>query len=114
MRNSRTHSQTIKKKLAKCSRVFYAYTNLQLKYGELLSKRNDVQEFKANVKLDGFLLGDSYTTDFVITTTEGKTLIRECVYKDRLLKPLTIKMLDASREYWISRGYKDWGIVIDA
>ena len=114
MRNSRTHSQTIKKKIAKCSGVFYAYNDLQLRYGELLSKRNDVQEFKANVKLDGFSLGDSYTTDFVIVTNDGKTVIRECVYKDKILKPLTIKLLDASREYWIARGFKDWGIVVNA
>ena len=114
MRNSKSHTQTIKKKLPKCISTFYAYNSLQLKFGELLSSRDDVQDFKANVKLDGFPLGDSYTTDFVITTTEGKTFIRECVYKDKILKPLTIKMLDASREYWISRGYKDWGIVIDA
>jgi hypothetical protein len=26
---------------------------------------------------------------------------------------MTIKLLDASREYWIRRGVKDWGIVTD-
>ena len=113
MRNSKTHSQTIKCKLPKCSSVFYAYSELQHKYGELLSQRNDVLEFKANVKLEDFPLGDSYTTDFVITTKDGKTLIRECVYKDKLLKPLSIKLLDASREYWLSRGWSNWGIVVD-
>ncbi len=114
MRNSKTRTATIKSKLPKCSSIFYAFSELQHKYGEQLSKRNDVLEFKANVKLDGFPLGDTYTTDFVITTTDGKTLIRECVYKDKLLKPLTIKLLDASREYWLSNGCKEWGIVIDA
>ena len=114
MRNSNTRTSTTKIKLPKCKNIFYAYNDLQLKYGELLSKRNDVQEFKANVKLDGFSLGDSYTTDFVIITNDGKTVIRECVYKDKILKPLTIKLLDASREYWIARGFKDWGIVVNA
>ena len=112
MRNSKTRTSTIKSKLPKCSSVFYAYSELQHKYGVLLSQRDDVLEFKANVKLEDFPLGDSYTTDFVITTKDGKTLIRECVYKDKLLKPLTIKLLDASREYWLSRGW-NWGIVVD-
>ena len=114
MRNANTRTTTIKKRLDKCKNVFYAYSELQSKYGELLSERNDVQEFKVNVKLDGLPLGDSYTTDFVITTTEGKTQIRECVYKDKLLKPMTIKLLDASRAYWLSKGINDWGLVIDA
>ena len=108
MRNSHTRTSTIKKRLSKCSGIFYAYSPLQLKYGELLSKRDDVVEFKANVKLDNFPLGDSYTTDFVITLANGQTVIRECSYKDRLLKPLTIKLLDASREYWLAKGFK-WG-----
>ena len=114
MRNSKTHSQTIKRNLLKCKNIFYAYSELQLRYAELLSKRNDVLEFRANVKLDQFPLGDTYTTDFVITTTEGRTIVRECIYKDKLLKPSNIKLLDASRAYWLSRGIKDWGLVVDA
>ncbi len=114
MRNSKTRASTIKSRLPKCVNVFYAFSELQQKYGEQLSRRSDVSEFKANIKLEGFPLGDSYTTDFIITTNDGKTLIRECVYKDKLLKPMTIKLLDASREYWLSRGFKNWGIVIDA
>ena len=114
MRNNKTHSQTIKRSLLKCKNILYAYSELQLRYAELLSKRNDILEFRANVKLDQFPLGKTYTTDFVITTTEGRTQIRECVYKDKLLKPMTIKLLDASRAYWLSKGINDWGIVIDA
>ena len=113
MRNSKTHDSTFKKKIAKCSNIFYAYSELQFKYGELLSKRDDVLEFKANVKLENFPLGDSYTTDFVITSVDGKTIIRECVYKEKILKPSVIKLLDASRAYWQSKGIKDWGIVVN-
>lgn len=72
MRNSKTHSQTTKQKIDKCSGIFYSYNELQKKYGEQLSKRTDVLEFKANVRLDGFPLGDTYTTNFVITTTDGR------------------------------------------
>ena len=39
-------------------------------------------------------------------------MVRECVYKKNLLKPAVIKMLDASHSYWLSRGIKDYGIVI--
>ena len=113
MRNSKSHVQCTKLMLSKCSLTFYSYSELQRKYGELLSKRDDVAEFKTNVKLEGFSLGNAYTTDFVITTIDGRTQIRECVYKDKLLKPMTIKLLDASRIYWLSKGIKDWGIVVD-
>ena len=114
MRNSNTRVSTIKKRLSKCADIFYAYNSLQDKYGELLSRRDNVLEFKANIKLEDFPLGTTYTTDFIITTTDGRTQIRECVYKDKLLKPMTIKLLDASRAYWLSKGINDWGIVIDA
>ena len=40
-------------------------------------------------------------------------MVRECVFRDKLMKPLTIKMLDASRDYWLEQGVEDWGIVIN-
>ena len=40
-------------------------------------------------------------------------MVRECVSRNHLTKPLTAKLLDASRNYWISHGISDWGIVID-
>ena len=49
----------------------------------------------------------------IATKTDGTLMVRECVYRDKLTKPLTCKMLDASREYWIGHGVTDWGIVID-
>ena len=39
-------------------------------------------------------------------------MIVECVEKDKLLKPLTGKMLDTSRNYWLSKGIDDWRIVV--
>ena len=41
-------------------------------------------------------------------------MVRECVFRRFLTKPLTLKLLDMSREYWTKLGVKDWGIVIDA
>lgn len=40
-------------------------------------------------------------------------MVRECVFKEHLGKPLTVKLLDASRDYWKRKGIRDWGIVID-
>ena len=56
--------------------------------------------------------GTEYTTDFVCTKTNQELRVRECVNKSHLTKPLTIKMLDISKEYWTKRGVTDWGLVI--
>ncbi len=51
MRNSKTRTKTLKKKLNKCKNIFYAYNELQYKYGNILDEREDVLEFKYNVKI---------------------------------------------------------------
>lgn len=35
------------------------------------------------------------------------------IERKHLTKPLTDKLLDASRAYWLGLGVQDWGIVID-
>ena len=40
-------------------------------------------------------------------------MVRECVFRKFLKKPMTVKLLDASRDYWNNHGVSDWGIVID-
>lgn len=112
MHNSNTRSKTIKKKLNKCKNIFFSYSNLQFKYGCRLDFNEDIVEIKCNVKLVGCELGDSYTSDFVCIRRDGKTMVRECIEKSKLLKPLTCKMLDSSRNFWLSKGIEDWGIVI--
>lgn len=54
-----------------------------------------------------------YTTDFVCVKVDGDLMVRECVFRKHLMKPLTVKLLDASREYWLRHGVTDWGLVID-
>ena len=54
-----------------------------------------------------------YTSDFVITKADGNLMVRECVSRKHLTKPMTTKLLDASRNYWKSHGVSDWGIVIE-
>lgn len=113
MRNKNSHTVTIKKKLSKCRLIFFAYNDLQYKYGCQLDEDSQIAEIKCNVPIDECELGDSYTTDFYCIKGNGDIIVRECVYKDKLLKPLTIKMLDASRNYWLSKGITDWGIVLN-
>ena len=80
----------------------------------LLEKSDDsILEFKCNVVLDDFELDGTYTTDFLITKTNGDILIRECVFRNRITKPLNIKLLDASYRYWTNRGITNWGIVVN-
>ena len=112
MHNSNTRTKTIKKKLNKCKYTFYAYSDLQFHYGNTLDLNEDIIEIKCNVKLVGCDLGDSFTSDFVCVKKSGETMVRECVEKSKLLKPLTCKILDSSRNYWLSKGVEDWGIVI--
>ena len=113
MRNKNTHSVTLKKKLSKCNSIFYAYNDLQYKYGEQLDNNKDIAEIKCNVPIDVPELEGSFTSDFYCVKTNGEIFVRECVYKEKLLRPQVIKMLDASRNYWLSKGINDWGLVLN-
>lgn len=112
MRNSKSHTKTLKTKLKKSKNIFFAFNNVQFQYGKQLDLNEDVVEIKSNVKLIGCSLGDNFTSDFVCTKKNGELMVRECVIKDKLLKPLTLKMLDSSRNFWLSNNVTDWGIVI--
>ena len=112
MRNSKTHSVTMKKKLIKCQSVFNAYNEIQYAYGDVLDNNTEVVDIKCNVKLIGCPEGEHYTTDFYCTKSNGEIMVRECVDKNKLLKPMTVKILDISRNYWLSKGITDWGIVL--
>lgn len=114
MRNSKTRSKTMKCKLEKCKSTFYAYNDIQYMFGKVVDTWSNIIEIKANVKLDDFILGDSYTTDFVCIKDDGELMVRECVFISKINKPMVMKMLDASREYWLSKGVEDWGIIVNA
>ena len=113
MRNSNTRSKILKRKIKKSKKIFHAFSDVQWKYVESLEENDEVVEIRFNVKLVGFEFGDNYTSDFVCIKSDGQLMIRECVLRKNLLKPTTAKLLDASRNYWLARGNKDWGIVLD-
>ena len=112
MRKKNYKGRCEKKQIAKCAGVCRTYDDIQRVYAERLSEREDIAEIRCNIPLDGLSLGD-YTSDFVCLKTDGELMVRECVYRRFLIKPMTLKLLDASREYWLRHGVTDWGLVID-
>ena len=101
-----------KKDLSKCKEVCRTYDAIQSNYADILQNDNDIQEIRCNVLLDGLSEG-AYTSDFVCVKADGDLMVRECVFRKFLIKPMTVKLLDASRNYWINHGVSDWGIIID-
>ena len=115
MRNSNNKPRCEKISLSKCPGVCRTSSDLQLAYAQQLQTDESIAEFRCNVPLENFELTDgAYTTDVVGTTITGEVIVRECIKRSLIERPKTIKMLDASREYWAERGVMDWGLVIDA
>lgn len=99
--------------MSKCADKFVrTYNVIEAQYAEKLQENPDVKEFRCQVLLEGLEIGD-YCSDFVATKVDGNLMVRECVYRKHLSKPMTAKLLDASRNFWTRRGVSDWGIVID-
>ena len=112
MRKKNFKGRCEKRMIGKCSEVCRTYDALQYAYADMLQASDEVVEIRCNVLLDGLEAGE-YTSDFVCTKADGDLMVRECVYRKFLMKPLTVKLLDASRGYWLRHGVTDWGVVID-
>jgi hypothetical protein len=102
-----------KRILSKSLDVVRTYDDIQTLYADMLQEDEEILKIRCNVLLKGLEIGE-YTSDFVCVKTDGDLMVRECVYRKYLMKPMTVKLLDASREYWMKRGVLDWGLVIDA
>lgn len=113
MRKKNYKGRCEKRTLSKCQDVCRTYDEIQSSYAATLETNNEIKEIKCNVLLDGLEIGE-YTSDFVCIKTNNDLMVRECVFRKYLTKPLTVKLLDASREYWLRHGVTDWGLVIDA
>jgi len=113
MRNSKSKVRCEKRKLPKCEDLLRLYSPMQSRYADLLQADNSVKSFQCNVPLESCAAGDGFTTDFVVTKTDDTVMVRECVYRKHLSKPMTIKLLTASFRYWAERGVTDWGLVVD-
>lgn len=112
MRKKNFKGRCEKRMLDKCKDVCRTYDAIQYAYADILSDCSDIVEFRCNVFLEGLEEGE-YTTDFVCTKQGGDLMVRECVFRKFLTKPLTVKLLEASRLYWLRHGVSDWGLVID-
>ena len=102
----------LKKTSTKSEEPIKTYNPIQYAYANVLEQNDNITEIKSNVLLTG-VENNMYTTDFFCTKANGDFMVRECVQRKHLTKPLTVKLLDVSRTYWNKRGVTDWGIVID-
>lgn len=101
-----------KRVLSKCKSVFKSYDPIQNVFADKLEANMDISEIQCNVPLDGDCC--EYMSDFVCKRIDGELMVRECISSRLLIKPLTGKLLDMSRTYWLRHGIRDWGIVTDA
>lgn len=94
MRKKNFKGRCEKRKIGKCAKVCRTYNAIQYAYADLLQESDEVEEIRCNVLLDGLDVGE-YTSDFVCTKSDGNLMVRECVSRKFLTKPLTVKLLDA-------------------
>lgn len=102
----------IKKSVEKSKEVCKIYNDIQLAYLNILQSKDDVTDIQCSVPLSGDTT-EEYCTDFLCTKSNGDLMVRECVFRKLLTKPMTIKLLDMSKAYWLCHGVEDWGLVID-
>ena len=95
-----------KKKVSKCKDVARTYSELAFRYLDVLENNDDIISFLCNVQIT-----DEYVTDFVITKKDGTIIVRECIERDKISKPMTIRLLDLSYNHWKNCGIDDWGLV---
>ena len=114
MRNSKSKVRCEKRKLPKCDDLLRLYSPMQSRYADLLQADQSVKSFLCNIPLDPCDAGEGFTTDFYIMKADDTIMVRECVFRKHLSKPMTIKLLTASFCYWSERGVKDWGLVVDS
>ena len=105
--------RVIKRQLSKCKDICRSYSEIQDDYARFLQINDDVKAFSCNVQLTDDPETESYTSDFFITLADGTLRVRECVYRKHLERPSTARLLDLSKNYWLSKGVSDWGLVVD-
>ena len=115
MRKRNFKGRCEKRKLSKCVDVCRTYDKIQYVFADILNNSDEVVSFQVNVPLDGMdgSIAGCYTSDFVCTKKDNDLMVRECVERRHLTKPLTVKLLQASRDFWLRRGISDWGIVVE-
>lgn len=109
MRKKNYKGRCEKRSIGKCSDVCRTYDDIQSAYADILQANENIKEFRCNVPLDDL----DYMSDFVCVKKTGDIMVRECVDRRFLTKPMTVKLLDISRMYWLRHGITDWGLVVN-
>ena len=112
MRKVNYKGRCTKRKLSKCKEVCRTFDEIQMRVADMFQASDDIKAFRCNVCLEG-VENNQYMSDLVAEKSDGTTMVRECVWRKNLCKPLTAHLLDISRNYWLSKGIEDWGIVIE-
>ena len=112
MRKKNYKGRCEKQSLEKFTTMCKTYDPVQAAYANILVENKDITAVRCNVVLDGEC--SEYMTDFVCTKSDGDLMVRECVSRKLLEKPLSAKVLEMSYNYWLRHGISDWGIVVDA
>lgn len=99
-----------KEQLSKCKGVCKTFNAIQKAYAHQLEQEADVISFECNVPV--LIDKGEYTTDFLITKEKG-VAVRECIYRERIGKPMNMELLNESQKYWQEQGISDWGIVVE-
>lgn len=114
MRKLNYKGQCEKRRVSKCKDVCKTYDQIQSAYSEYLQNDDEIVEFRCNVVIEENIYevnGEMYTSDFVCKKIDETIMVRECVFRKHLTKPMTVKLLDASRKYWLKKGITNWGII---
>ena len=112
MRKKNYKGRCVKRTILKSKEPCRTYDDIQFAYLDMLNGDKNIKEIYCNVLLDDTDLSE-YTTDFLCEKVDGSMMVRECVFRKFLLKPMTAKLLDMSKQYWFHKKIYDWGIVID-
>jgi hypothetical protein len=111
MRKKNFKGRCIKKTVTKAEGVCRTYDALQLAALDELERDDEIAEIRCNVVLEGSPW-DAYTTDFLCKTRDGDFIAFETCLKKLLIRPQTMELLDASRNYWMRRGV-EWRLIVD-
>ena len=106
MRKLHYKGRCTKRKLSKCKDICRTYDAIQTSFAEWLQENDEISSFQCNVKIENDS-EDQYTSDFYAEKKDGTMIVRECVWRKNLSRPTTARLLDISRNYWMSKNVED-------
>ena len=118
MRNKGAKVAILKLSLDKCEGTCITYSKIQYEYAKKLNDDKNIIKIRANIELEAFhdekYPNRVYTSDFICTKKNGEIMVRECIDRKSINRPMMIRLLDESKKYWRDHGVSDWGSVVNA